>query len=99
MDIRSRIEALLWRRLRHEAKLCQIDQAAAPLIFHQGEVMRVRQFCQFAQVWRGGEADDTEVAGVDGEDHPRRGRDGVGIVAQMGPVRRADLDQRRPTLA
>ena len=87
------------QRLLGQSVLARIEQRPAAEVVEQQQPALARERRQRRQRRLLGEADDAEVRGVHAQQRHGALADRLGVVAQVGAVRRADLDERRAGLA
>ena len=78
-----------------DAERPEVRHASAAQVFVDGDAALAAQRGQVAQLGAGGEARDTEIAGMDAQQQPRALVDGGAVIVQMRAVGRADLAQNR----
>lgn len=98
-DVYARGDALLHGGFVGEPPARGIVEAATAQVMHDGEIVGVGTGDERGEVGRFGEADDAEVAGVDGEEQGCVGGDGGLEVAGAGAVGGADFDEAGAALA
>ena len=86
---------LLHRGLVREAPGAQIDERPRAEILHDGDPPLPPELDELAGRHLGGEPHDPVVGGVDLEQERRGRRDCLGVVPQVGPVRRAHFTEDR----
>ncbi len=84
----------------HQPKLARFDQGAAPEVVHHRQVVFCGQCDQFSHRWLAGETYHAEIGVVCPHDerHVLLRLNRCCVVAQVGTVGRADLDQPRAAL-
>ena len=97
--VRPRRHRVGHERLRREPVRARVEHRAAAEVVEQQQPALARERREAVERRGLGEADDAEVRGVDAQQRRRLVGDRLGVVAEVGAVRRADLDEARAGLA
>ena len=90
-DVRAKRDTFRDERLLRQAVLAQVDERAAPKIFHHRNAVRLADRHKLGERHFGGKADDAVVAGVDLQEQRGLVGDRLLVIRRMRAVRRPDL--------